>query len=157
MRKAINYALNRTQILQQWGGPLAGTPYRPDHPGGPGRLPATTPSTPTRPDLAKAKQLMAAAGVKTPVTLVLRTQNDAPGFINMARGHPGQPQGNRHQRQDRRHAEQRQQRPIITNYKTHTPLGIEPWSLDFPDGEAIINTGLDPTQPDGRPQHGAVR
>jgi peptide/nickel transport system substrate-binding protein len=36
----------------------------------------------------------------------------------------------------------------IVNYKARVPLGIEPWSLDFPDGEAIINTGLDPQTPD---------
>ena len=149
VRKAINYALNRTQILQQWGGPLAGTPSDQIIPAGQADYQKYS-IYPDTPDLAKAKQLMAAAHVKTPVTLVLRTQNDAPGFMNMAEviqgnlkeiginvkivGTPNSVNSG-----------------IITNYKTHTPLGIEPWSLDFPDGEAIINTGLDPTQPDGPP------
>ena len=87
---------------------------------------------------------MKASHVKLPVTLVLRTQNDTPGFINMAQviqanlkpiginvkivGSPNSVNGS-----------------FITNHKAHVPMGIEPWSLDFPDGEAIINTGLDPS------------
>ena len=39
----------------------------------------------------------------------------------------------------------------IGNPKAHVPMGIEPWSLDFPDGEAIINTGLDPATPNFAP------
>ncbi len=35
-------------------------------------------------------------------------------------------------------------------------MGIEPWSLDFPDGEAIMNTGLDPATAERRAQPGAV-
>jgi ABC-type transport system substrate-binding protein len=78
---------------------------------------------------------------------VLRTQNDAPGFMNMAAviqsnlkaiginvqivGSPNSVNSS-----------------FIVNYKARVPLGIEPWSLDFPDGEAIINTGLDPATPD---------
>jgi hypothetical protein len=36
----------------------------------------------------------------------------------------------------------------ITNYKSHTAMGVEPWSADFPDGEAIVNTQLDPNDAD---------
>ena len=30
-------------------------------------------------------------------------------------------------------------------------MGIEPWSLDFPDAEALINTGMDPATPNAPP------
>ena len=146
VRKAINYAVDRTAILAQWGGPLAGAPSDQIIPAGQADYKQYS-IYPNTPDLAQAKKLMAASGVKTPVTLVLRCQNDAPGFINMAEviqanlkaiginvkivGSPNSVNS-----------------AIITNYKSKTAMGIEPWSLDFPDGEAIVNTGLDPTQPD---------
>jgi peptide/nickel transport system substrate-binding protein len=146
VRKAINFAINRTAILAQWGGPLAGAPSDQIIPAGQADYKqfSTYPSTP---NLTEAKKLMAEAHVKTPVSLVLRTQNDAPGFINMAQviqanlkpiginvqivGSPNSVNSS-----------------YIVNYKAHVPMGIEPWSLDFPDGEAIINTGLDPATPD---------
>ena len=146
VRKAINYAVDRTAILAQWGGPLAGAPSDQIIPAGQADYKQYS-IYPNTPNLAQAKKLMAASGVKTPVTLVLRCQNDAPGFINMAEviqanlkaiginvkivGSPNSVNSS-----------------IITNYKSKTAMGIEPWSLDFPDGEAIVNTGLDPTQPD---------
>jgi peptide/nickel transport system substrate-binding protein len=146
VRKAINFAINRTQILQQWGGPLAGTPVDNIIPIGQSDYKQFS-LYPSTPNLTEAKKLMAASGVKTPVTLVLRTQNDTPGFMNMAAviqsnlkaiginvqivGTPNSVNSS-----------------YIVNYKAKVPMGIEPWSLDFPDGEAIINTGLDPSQPD---------
>ena len=39
---------------------------------------------PSTPNLAEARKLMKESGVKTPVKLVIRAQNDAPGFMNMA-------------------------------------------------------------------------
>src|SRR5580700_5394851 len=146
VRKAINYAVNRTAILAQWGGPLAGSPSDQIIPAGQSDYKQYT-IYPNTPNLTEAKALMKESGVKTPVTLVLRTQNDAPGFMNMAAviqsnlkaiginvqivGSPNSVNGS-----------------YITNYKARVPMGIEPWSLDFPDGEAIINTGLDPATPD---------
>jgi len=149
VRKAINFAVNRTAILAQWGGPLAGAPSDQIIPAGQSDYKKFT-IYPNTPNLAEARKLMAQAHVKTPVTLVLRTQNDTPGFINMAQ------------------VIQANLRPIginvkivgtpnsvnssfIVNPKAHVPLGIEPWSLDFPDGESIINTGLDPSAPDAPP------
>ncbi len=149
VRKAINYAIDRTAILAQWGGPLAGAPSDQIIPAGQADYKQYT-IYPNTPNLAMAKKLMAEAHVKTPVTLQLRTQNDTPGFINMAQviqanlkpiginvqivGTPNSVNSS-----------------FISNYKAHVPMGIEPWSLDFPDGEAIINTGLDPTQPNAPP------
>jgi peptide/nickel transport system substrate-binding protein len=146
VRKAINYAVNRTAILAQWGGPLAGSPSDQIIPAGQSDYKQYT-IYPNTPNLTEAKTLMKESGVKTPVTLVLRCQNDAPGFINMAQviqanlapiginvqivGSPNSVNSS-----------------YIVNYKARVPMGIEPWSLDFPDGEAIINTGLDPQTPD---------
>ncbi|HUO37502.1 MAG TPA: ABC transporter substrate-binding protein, partial [Mycobacterium sp.] len=149
VRKAINYAVNRTAILAQWGGPLAGAPSDQIIPAGQADYKQYN-IYPNTPNLAMAKKLMKESGVKLPVTLALRTQNDTPGFINMAQviqanlkpiginvqivGTPNSVNSS-----------------FITNWKAHVPMGIEPWSLDFPDGEAIINTGLDPSQPNGPP------
>jgi ABC-type transport system substrate-binding protein len=149
VRKAINYAINRTEILQQWGGPLAGSVTDNIIPAG--QLDYKQFSLyPSAPNLAEAKKLMAASGVKTPITTQLRTQNDAPGFMNMAQviqanlkplginvqiiGSPNSVNGS-----------------YIGNYKARVPMGIEPWSLDFPDGEAIINTGFNPAMPNEIP------
>jgi peptide/nickel transport system substrate-binding protein len=145
VRKAINYAVNRTEIEQQWGGPLAGTVTDNIIPAGQVDYKQFN-LYPNTPDLTMAKKLMTESGVKTPITLVLRCQNDAPGFVNMAEviqsnlkaiginvqivGSPNSVNGS-----------------YIGNPKARVPMGIEPWSLDFPDGEAIMNTGLDPATP----------
>lgn len=149
VRKAINYAINRTAILAQWGGPLAGAPSDQIIPAGQADYKQFT-IYPNTPDLAKAKALMKAAHVKLPVTLALRTQNDTPGFINMAQVIQAnlKPLGINVQIVGTPNSVNSS---FITNYKAHVPMGIEPWSLDFPDGEAIINTGLDPSQPNGPP------
>jgi peptide/nickel transport system substrate-binding protein len=145
VRKAINFAINRTQIEQQWGGPLAGTPT--DQLVPPALVDYKQYSIyPSTPDLTMAKKLMSESGVKLPISLALRCQNDAPGFMNMAaviqsnlraiginitiEGTPNSVNSS-----------------YISNPKSHTPMGIEPWSADFPDAEAIINTGLDPATP----------
>jgi peptide/nickel transport system substrate-binding protein len=145
VRKAINYAIDRTAIEAQWGGPLAGTPT--DQLVPPALVDYKKYSIyPNTPDLTKAKALMTASGVKLPVSLDIRTQNDAPGFMNMAaviqsdlkpiginltvQGTPNSVNSS-----------------YISNYKDHVPMGIEPWSADFPDADAIINTGLDPATP----------
>jgi ABC-type transport system substrate-binding protein len=145
VRKAINFAINRTEIEQQWGGPLAGTPTDQIVP------PALVDYKkytiyPNTPNLTEARKLMTESGVKTPINLAIRTQNDAPGFMNMAaviqsnlkaiginltiEGTPNSVNSS-----------------YISNPKSHTPMGIEPWSSDFPDADAIINTGMYPGTP----------
>jgi ABC-type transport system substrate-binding protein len=145
VRKAINYAINRTEIEEQWGGPLAGTPTDQIVP--PALVDYKKYSIyPNTPNLTEAKKLMAESGVKTPVSLAIRTQSDAPGFVNMAtviqsnlkaiginlsiEATPNSVNSS-----------------YISNYKSKTPMGIEPWSSDFPDADAIINTGMDPATP----------
>jgi peptide/nickel transport system substrate-binding protein len=145
VRKAINYAINRTAIEAQWGGPLAGTPTDQIVP--PALVDYKKYSIyPNTPNLAMAKKLMQESGVKTPVSLAIRTQSDAPGFVAMAtviqsnlkaiginlaiEATPNSVNSS-----------------YISNYKSHTPMGIEPWSSDFPDADAIINTGMYPGTP----------
>jgi peptide/nickel transport system substrate-binding protein len=145
VRKAINFAINRTAIEAQWGGPLAGTPTDQIVP------PALVDYKkytiyPNTPNLTEAKKLMAESGVKLPISLYIRTQNDAPGFVNMAtviqsnlkaiginlaiKATPNSVNSS-----------------YISNPKSYTPMGIEPWSSDFPDADAIINTGMYPGTP----------
>jgi len=149
VRKAVNYAINRTAIEEQWGGPLVGSVTSQIMvPGALGYAPYS--AYPDTPDLTQAKALMKASGVKLPITTSLRAQNDAPGFINMAQviksnlqaiginvnviGSPNSVNSS-----------------YISNAASHTPMGIEPWSLDFPDAEALINTGMDPATPNAAP------
>ncbi len=146
LRKAINFAIDRTAILAQWGGPLAGSPTDQIIPVGLTSYKKYS-IYPNTPNLAEAKKLMKASGIKTPVSIALRTQNDAPGFINMAQ------------------VIQANLKPIginvqivgspnsvnysyISNPKARVPMGIQPWGLDFPDAEAVVNAQLDPSMPD---------
>ena len=146
LRKAINFAIDRTSILAQWGGPLAGSLTDQIIPVGLTSYKKYS-IYPNTPNLAEAKQLMKASGIKTPVSIALRTQNDAPGFINMAQ------------------VIQANLKPIginvqivgspnsvnysyISNPKARVPMGIQPWGLDFPDAEAVVNAQLDPSMPD---------
>jgi peptide/nickel transport system substrate-binding protein len=149
VRKAVNYAINRTAIEEQWGGPLVGSVSSQIMvPGALGY--ARYSAYPNTPDLSMAKKLMQESGVKLPINTSLRTQNDAPGFMNMAQvikanlapiginvtvvGTPNSVNSS-----------------YISNPASHTPMGIEPWSLDFPDAEALINTGMDPATPNAPP------
>jgi peptide/nickel transport system substrate-binding protein len=146
LRKAINFAIDRTAILAQWGGPLAGSLTDQIIPVGLTSYKKYS-IYPNTPNLAEAKKLMKASGIKTPVSIALRTQNDAPGFINMAQ------------------VIQANLKPIginvqivgspnsvnysyISNPKARVPMGIQPWGLDFPDAEAVVNAQLDPSMPD---------
>ncbi len=149
VRKAVNYAIDRTAIEEQWGGPLVGTVTSQIMvPGALGYAPYS--AYPDTPNLTEAKALIKASGVKLPINTTLRCQNDAPGFMNMAEviksnlaaiginvtvvGSPNSVNSS-----------------YISNAASHTPMGIEPWSLDFPDAEALINTGMDPATPNAAP------
>ena len=154
VRKAINYAINRTEILTQWGGPLAGSPSDQIIPPGQSDYKQYT-IYPNTPNLTMAKKLMQESGVKTPITLVLRTQNDTPGFMHMAEviqtnlkaiGINVQIVGTPNS--------------VNSSYISTTrprPDGDRAVVADFPDGEAIINTGLDPADSERAGEHGPVR
>jgi peptide/nickel transport system substrate-binding protein len=145
VRKAVNYAIDRTAIEEQWVGTVTSQIMVP---GALGYAPYS--AYPNTPNLTQAKALMTASGVKLPINTSLRAQNDAPGFMNMAQviksnlaaiginvtviGSPNSVNSS-----------------FISNPASHTPMGIEPWSLDFPDAEALINTGMDPATPNAAP------
>jgi peptide/nickel transport system substrate-binding protein len=146
VRKAINYAINREAILAQYGGPLAGSVTDQIIPPGLNSYKKYT-IYPDTPDLAMAQKLMKASGVKTPVSIVLRTQNDAPGFMNMAQVIQSdlQPIGINVQIVGSPNSVNYS---YISNPKARVPMGIQPWGLDFPDPEAVVNAQLDPAMPE---------
>jgi peptide/nickel transport system substrate-binding protein len=146
VRKAINYAIDRTAIEAQWGGPLAGTVTDQIIPIGMQAYKKYS-IYPATPDLTMAKKLMKASGVKTPFTTQLRTQNDAPGFIDMAQVIQSdlKPIGINVQIVG---APNSVNYSYISNPKAHVPMGIQPWGLDFPDPDAVMNAQVDPGTPD---------
>src|SRR5262249_33582900 len=83
VRQAVNYALNRNAILRVWGGRSQGQTTDQILPPTMGGY-RDSPIYPANGDLAKAKALMKASGVKTPINLVIRTRSDSPGFLEMA-------------------------------------------------------------------------
>jgi peptide/nickel transport system substrate-binding protein len=146
VRKAINYAITRTEILKEWGGPLAGTPTDQITPPSFASYKKFT-IYPNTSDLSKAKALMAQSGVKTPVTLGLRVLNTAPGNVTMAEvikanlapigitvDVEGTPNSVNY--------------TYISNYKSHTPMGIEEFSGTFPDDSSVVGALFNPATPD---------
>lgn len=146
VRKAINYAITRTEILKEWGGPLAGNltdqltpPALADY-----KKFSLYPNTS---DLSMAKRLMAESGVKTPVTMELRVVDTEPGLVTMGDviksnlaplgitvNVVGSPNSVNYS--------------YITNYKSHTASGIEEWSATFPDDYSVIGVQFTPATPD---------
>ncbi len=149
VRKAVNYAINRQQMLRVWGGPSQG--QMTDQ-----ILPPTMAAWkdykayPNTPNLAKAKALMKASGIKTPVTAVVRMRNDAPGFVEL---------GQVLQQNLKaiginlviKSASDAVNNGIIDNRKNRIASGINEWSQDYPDAEDFIDVLLDPRRP-GFPQ-----
>jgi ABC-type transport system substrate-binding protein len=146
VRRAVNYAVNRQQMLRVWGGPSQGEVTDQI-------LPPTMPAWhdyhayPNTPNLAKAKALMEASGVKTPVTAVVRMRNDAPGFVEL---------GQVLQQNLKaiginlviKAAADAVNNGIIDQRKNHIASGINEWSQDYPDPEDFIDVLLDPRKPD---------
>ncbi len=145
VRQAVNYAVNRLQLLRVWGGPSQGAVTDQI-------LPPTMPfwkdyhAYPNSPDLAKAKQLMQASGVKTPVNTVIRVRNDVPGFVELAQvvqqnlaaiGIKVKIEG----------AADGVNNSIIDERKNKIAAGINEWSQDYPDPEDFVNVLLDPRHP----------
>jgi ABC-type transport system substrate-binding protein len=146
VRKAVNYAINREQAAKAYGGPAVATPSSQ----------ILTPAVPNfrrinyfpnSPDLTKAKQLMAASGVKTPINTYMWTRNDAGGFVPMAEVI----QANLKAigiNVAIKTAPDAVSSPIYHAVKTHVPMSMSMQSPEYPDGEGIINANFDPTNPD---------
>jgi ABC-type transport system substrate-binding protein len=141
VRQAINTAINRLAIQRVWGGPSQGVPTEQV-------LPPTMPgytkaaNYPVGGNLAAAKALMKAAGVKTPVSLTLRTLSDQPGYAQVAQ------------------VIQQELAPlglkinivtvpdsvnggVISVPKNHVPMGINTWTQDYPYADDFFSPLLD--------------
>jgi peptide/nickel transport system substrate-binding protein len=131
VRQAVNYALNRTNLLKVWGGPSQGqTTSQVLPPTMPGYVKAD--NYPDAGDLAKAQSLMQEAGVTTPVNLVLRTRNDAPGYVQVAQAIQAQ------LKQiginvDIQSAPDAANQAITTVPANKVPMGLSTWTQDYPD------------------------
>lgn len=146
VRQAVNYAIDRTQAAKAYGGPAVATPASQ----------ILTPAVPNfrredyypnTPDLAKAKALMAASGIKTPVTTYMWTRNDAGGFVPMAEVI----QANLKAigiNVSIKTAPDAVSSPIYHSVKAHVPMSMSMQSPEFPDGEGIINANFNPKDPD---------
>jgi oligopeptide transport system substrate-binding protein len=131
VRQAVNYAVDRTEIVKVVGGPAAAKVTDQMLPP---TLDGNAPKLyPTTPDLAKAKALMQASGVKTPVTTTLTapSMNDWPQVAQVV---------------------QADLKKIGINLKIkvgsvtvlsalsakrahHVPAGFGAWTQDYPDGQ----------------------
>jgi peptide/nickel transport system substrate-binding protein len=149
VRQAVNYAINRQQMLRVWGGPSQGATTDQI-------LPPTMPfwhdykAYPNTPNLARARALMKASGVKTPVNVVVRVRNDAPGFVELAQVLQ-QDLSQIGINVEIRSATDAVNNGIIDNRKNHIAAGINEWSQDYPDPEDFVNVLLDARRP-GFPQ-----
>jgi peptide/nickel transport system substrate-binding protein len=146
VRKAVNYAINREEAVKAYGGPSVATPasqtLTPAIPGF--RFENFYPNTP---DLAKAKALMAASGVKTPINTYMWTRNDAGGFVPTAEIIQAslKPIGINVQIKA---APDAVSSPIYHAVKTRVPMSMSMQSPEYPDGEGIINANFNPLNPD---------
>jgi peptide/nickel transport system substrate-binding protein len=148
VRQAINYAINRLEVQRVWGGATQAAPTDQV-------LPPTMPGFqkldiyPVAGDLAKAKALIKASGIKTPVSLTLRTLSDQPGYAQVAQviqaelapiginvkivTQPDAINGG-----------------VIGSPKNHVPMGINTWTQDYPYpddffGEMLDGANITPT------------
>jgi peptide/nickel transport system substrate-binding protein len=146
VRKAVNYAVNRDQMLRVWGGPSQGEVTDQI-------LPPTMPAWrdyhayPNTPNLQKAKALMKASGVKTPVSAVVRVRNDVPGFVELAQVLQQNLQAIGINLVIKGAADA-VNNGIIDQRKNRIASGINEWSQDYPDPEDFIDVLLDPRKPD---------
>ncbi|HEY4752305.1 MAG TPA: ABC transporter substrate-binding protein, partial [Candidatus Limnocylindrales bacterium] len=141
VRQAVNYALNRTNLLRVWGGPSQGqTTSQVLPPTMPGWVKAD--NYPDAGDLAKAQSLMSEAGVQTPVNVVLRTRNDAPGYVAVAQAIQAQLKqiGINITIQS---APDAANQAITTVPANKVPMGLSTWTQDYPDPDDFFVPLLD--------------
>lgn len=141
VRQAVNYAINRNAILRVWGGRSQGQVTDQILPPTMGGY-HDAQLYPANGDLAKAKALIKASGIKLPVSTTLRTRSDAPGFLDMAqvvqselkaigfnvsiKSAPDSVNGG-----------------IISTRASKVPMGINNWTQDYPDGDDFFLPLLD--------------
>jgi ABC-type transport system substrate-binding protein len=148
VRQAINYAINRLEIQRVWGG--ASQASATDQ-----VLPPTMPGFqrlniyPPLGNVAEAKKLMAQSGVKTPVSLTLRTLSDQPGYAQVAQTIQTElaPIGIKVNIVT---APDSVNGGVIGSPKNHVPMGINTWTQDYPYpddffGEMLDGANITPT------------
>jgi peptide/nickel transport system substrate-binding protein len=141
VRKAVNYAINRNAILRVWGGRSQGQitdQILPPTMGGYRDVQIY----PANGDLAKAKALIKASGIKLPVKATLRTRSDAPGFVEMAQAVQAElkPLGFNITVKS---APDSVNGGIISTRANKIPMGINNWTQDYPDGDDFFLPLLD--------------
>ena len=99
----------------------------------------------TAPDLAKAKALMKASGVKTPVSAVVRHAQRRSRVRRARPGASAEPEADRHQPRIKGAADA-VNNGIIDQPEEQIASGINEWSQDYPDAEDFIEVLLDPRQ-----------
>ena len=141
VRQAINYAINRLEIQRVWGGPSqAAATDQVLPPTMPGYVKANT--YPLGGDVAKAKALMAASGVHTPVSVTLRTLSDQPGYAQVAQAIQAElaPIGIKVNIVT---APDAVNGGVISAPKNHVPMGINTWTQDYPFPDDFFGPLLD--------------
>ncbi|HYV16537.1 MAG TPA: ABC transporter substrate-binding protein [Conexibacter sp.] len=134
VRQAINYAIDREAIVKVLGGSLVESPW--------GQvLPPSFPGVdaadgyPSKPDLAKARALMKASGVHTPVTTTLYN----------VQGEPYTSMGTAVQQMLAQIGIKLNVRALpgsalvqyVSNAKNAAPMGLYFWQADYPDAEGF--------------------
>ena len=144
VRQAVNYAVNRSDIVRIWGGEAQAKATDQV-------LPPTEPGWknvsiyPMTSNLAKAKSLMRESGVSLPVRVTLRTVSDLAGYSAVAQAVQAQ------LKQigidvSIKLAQNSVNEGIITTRKNHVPMGINSWFQDYPHPDDFIGVLLDGTR-----------
>jgi len=144
VRQAVNYAIDREAILRVWGGPSQGQAT--DQilcPAFEGWKDVSI--YPNKADPETAKKLLAEAGVKLPINTVLRTINDSPGYLEVAQAIQAQLKEVGINVQIEASANSVTY-GIISTRANKVPMGINSWTIDYPDPDNVIATLLDGTR-----------
>jgi peptide/nickel transport system substrate-binding protein len=141
VRQAVNYAINRNAILRVWGGRSQGQITDQILPPTMGGF-RDVQIYPANGDLAKAKALIKASGIKLPVSTTLRTRSDAPGFLEMAQAVQSELKAIGFN-VSIKSAPDSVNGGVISARANKVPMGINNWTQDYPDGDDFFLPLLD--------------
>jgi peptide/nickel transport system substrate-binding protein len=141
VRQAVNYAINRNAILRVWGGRSQGQITDQILPPTMGGY-RDAQIYPANGNLAKAKALIKASGIKLPVNTTLRTRSDAPGFLEMAQAVQAELKAIGFN-VTIKSAPDSVNGGIISTRANKIPMGINNWTQDYPDGDDFFLPLLD--------------
>jgi peptide/nickel transport system substrate-binding protein len=141
VRQAVNYAINRNAILRVWGGRSQGQITDQILPPTMGGY-RDAQIYPANGSVARAKALLADAGVKLPIKATLRTRSDAPGFVEMAQVVQNELNAVGFSISVKS-APDSVNFGIISTRANKIPMGINNWTQDYPDGDDFFGPLLD--------------